>query len=628
MAPNVGSRSLGRPLPDAKRPRNPFDRSYSVRFNSKIGHLLPVFKLWAPAGSHVKINRKEFIRSFDINTSSFVGHDHFLDFFAVKVADLWSYWDNWYLNINDMHTSFPNAMQTLDGSTDIFATPKMRTNLPAWNMITYLNSIDSAYIYPGTGELQYGTTAPANITCYNSRRLLNLLGYPITVAGTLDSQGKFLGMIPDSYGYVSDKSNQVNNGFYLAAYQKIYFEHYRNFSYEQQNPFYYNFDWLGSYNGTQVSNNLPMFLANLCQLRAVNWRKDFFQAAYPALDYIPADSKQTDWSVPDNIANAFAYLDMNSGTDGGRYNNNQGVLGRISSSISALVGSVDSDGNFVSSGNPSYHTHSYRQLLDPSAYNVQAIRAAFALDKLRRASAYANQHVKDQYEARFGFKYKGDTHESVRIGSFKCSITPFEVTQTSPTSGAPLGTIGGKGLGSQGFSDEISFDCQLSDYIILGLSYFVPRLTYDSFRFDPFVIKFSRNDFFQPEFENLGLQPVYQKLISWSILTTPSSADAANNVLRFYQTRYQEYKTEVDKNFGLFNRGCQLSPFTSHFNLDKRVFGLNGLDWRFFKVLPDDVDNMFVTQADPTELTDQFYGQIDFSVKCTQLMSVHGQPDL
>lgn len=651
--PNKSSRSLGRPLPDAQRPRNPFDRSYRVSFNQKAGHLLPIAQLWAPAGSHVKINRSEFIRTFDIATSSFVPFDHFIDFFAVKLSDLWSYWDNWYLNINDMHSSFANAMQAYQSqNVGVDDQVKMRTQCPAFSMFTILHLLDGLLDEPaGTGELSYtlpeGTQVSEDETIsnvirkFNARRLLNVLHYPVTVAGTLDSDGKYLGMTPDNYGYVSDQSNQLNNLFPLLAYQKIYFENYRNNSYQAQNPFYYNMDWLGMDNtGVVDQSNLEKFIAAITQLRSVNYRKDFFQSAYPALDYVPVDDSPLQWDIPSNVVNAFGYYDNllngQTGSDRDRWSP-VGVSAVVAGQN--LQTSLTADNkNGVSVGVTSYpyvHTHAVTSLQDlsPKAYNVQAIRAAFALDKLKRASAYAPRHIKDQYEARFGFKFKGDEHHSIRLGSFKCNITPYEVTQTAPGQSAggsyqPLGTIGGKGVGSSGYQDEIDFDCQNCDYIILGISYFIPRVSYDSLRFDPFVTKFALNHFFQPEFENLGLQPVYQKLISWSTLTNPQLADVANNILRYYQTRYQEYKTGIDVNLGLFNRDCMLSPFTSHLNLDKRVFGTSGLDWRFFKVLPDDVDNMFVSQADPSELTDQFYGVCEFVFKCTQLMSVHGQPSL
>lgn len=644
MAQNKATRSLGRPLPDAQRPRNPFDRSFRASFNAKHGHLDPIFQLWAPAGSHVNINRSEFVRTFDIVTSSFVPFDHFIDFFAVKISDLWSYWDNWYLNINDMHSSFGNAIQAANNTGSVDDQVKMRQQCPAFNMVSILNYAERATnVNNGTGELFYGrsesdpTYDGESIRRYNMRRLLNRLRYPISVAGQLDSDGKYVGLEPDRYGYVSDKSNQFLNLFPLCAYQKIYYENYRNTSYEAQNPFYYNLDWMGNSNNGVVADvqNISEFLGQLTNLHSVNYRKDFFQSAYPALDYVPVDPSNLDWAVPSNVVNAFGIISSSFSTlsDQGRWTNDSG--GSTTNNAEVRVANFQNLKQVVegvSSGIRHTHSVPVDQSISPNAYNVQAIRAAFALDKLKRATAYAPRHIKDQYEARFGFKYKGDQHHSIRIGSFKTSVTPYEVTQTSPGTDSsgnyqPLGTIGGKGVGSSNFQDAIHFDCSDGDYIIMGVSYFVARLQYDSLRFDPFVTKYALNHFFQPEFENLGLQPVYQKYLSLSTLSG-DSADIANNIVRFYQTRYQEYKTGIDVNFGLFNRDCQLSPFVSHFNLDKRVFGLAGLTWQFFKALPDDVDNMFVTSADPTELTDQFFAIVDFKVMCTQLMSVHGQPPL
>ena len=288
-----GNASLGRPMPDAKRPRNPFDRSYKVKVNQKAGHLCPVFKLWAPAGSHIKLNRSEIMRTFDINTAAFEGFKHCIDFFAININDLWSYWDNWYLNINDMHSSAFNALQGGVNGTGVDGQVQMRTNVPGNSITSILNLSDLAdNLLAGTGELEYkriedvgGTPTEVtydsnDIRMYNSRRLLNLLGYPVTVAGELDENGQFLGMTPDSCGYVSDQSNQINNLLPLCAYQKIYFEHFRNNSYEAQNPFYYNLDWLGNSNDNPAvtSSNLIQFYGHITQLRAVNFRKDFFQS--------------------------------------------------------------------------------------------------------------------------------------------------------------------------------------------------------------------------------------------------------------------------------------------------------------------------------------------------------------
>ncbi len=43
---------------------------------------------------------------------------------------------------------------------------------------------------------------------------------------------------------------------------------------------------------------------------------------------------------------------------------------------------------------------------------------------------------------------------------------------------------------------------------MIGLSSFVPDVDYSSYGISPFNLKITREDYFQPEFDNLGRQPV------------------------------------------------------------------------------------------------------------------------
>lgn len=621
--------SLGRPLPDASLPRNPFDRSHSVNNNTKMGFIEPVFSSFCPPGSHVEINRSEVFRTADVNTAAMVGFDHYIDFFAVPLRLLWSEWDNYTLNISDQHSSF-----TTDLSQPEENSPQ-RGYVPAYSvfsMIQYLDGYDDLLI-PGTGEFIYPGFDNYKIRKYNARRLLNRLKYGVAVMNDDPRDWGFSTLTKDDFGYVYDHSNEFQNLFRLCAYQKIYYDHYRNTSYESQSPFFYNLDWLKPGVVPSVSQAQALF-AHLTDLHSVNYRNDFFTAVYPALTYVPVDNKE--WYLPNSYVNAYTSVSVNgeTGTDYNRWfdssgsllNSNYNVYGNASSHSLRIV---DSDQNTQLIR----HNHNVQvdQTTTPIAYNVQAIRAAFALDKLKRASAYAPRHIKDQYEARYGFKFKGDDFHCTRIGSFKMELNLSEVTQTTPTETQPLGTIGGKGYNAAGFGDTIEYDCGDGETIIMGLSYFVPRLCYDTLALDPFNCKIDRSDFIIPEFMDLGLQPMYQKYIQFAD-ETGQSADDINNRIKAYQVRYQEYKTEPSRNFGLFNFGNQLSVFTSHFDVFKQRFGTiwsdAGLTWRYFKVLPSDVDNIFVTAADPTEFTDQFYGFINFYFKCNQNLSIHGQPKL
>lgn len=628
MAKNVSKASLGRPLPDAKRPRNPFDRSFSVNFNTKNGFLDPVFSEYVPAGSHVEINRSEFFRLADINTAAMVGFDHFIDFFAVPIKLLWTDWDNWYLNIRDEHSS--QFTDTSNPPSSVFAIPGQRNNVYALSLTSILIYADAVTgLYPGTGEVAYQGLVPYtydDIRKFNSRRLLNRLNYGIVPANSNLQWNNII----DAYNYAHDSSNQFQNLFRLLAYQKVYYDHYRNTAYETQNPFLFNIDWIKD-GVTPTTGQLQALCAGITNLHSVNYRKDFYQSIFPALNYIPAEGSVVDgFIVPANVGNLLGVLQAETGFDLGRWSYRDG---------SSLVSSVSP--NIVTAQSPDslydnqqsqvlVHNHIYEQSLGPNAYNVQAIRAAFALDKMKRQSAYAPRHIKDQYAARFGFNYSNaEEGHCIRIGSFKSGVLPSEVVQTTPTSGSPLGTIGGKGVSGDNYSKTIKYDAKDGDCLIMGISYFMPRLMYDSSALDPFNVKFSRNDFFQPEFENLGLQPIYNKFYRLADNSSPTLNDTENNALRGWQTRYQEYKTGINRNYGLFVRGEQLSVFTSAFDMtDRLTLNPSGLSWQFFKVRPQDVNNLFVTNADPNELTDQFYGFINFDFKANQNMSIHGQPKL
>lgn len=497
MAKNVSKASLGRPLPDAKRPRNPFDRSFSVNFNTKNGFLDPVFSEYVPAGSHVEINRSEFCRMADINTAAMVGFDHFIDFFAVPIKLLWTDWDNWYLNIRDEHSS--QFTDTSNPPSTVFTIPGQRNNVYALSLTSILNYSDTLNgLYPGTGEVYYNHGVPYtydDIRKYNSRRLLNRLNYGIAPANSNLQWNNII----DAFDYAHDSSNQFQNLFRLLAYQKVYYDHYRNTAYEQQNPFFFNIDWIKD-GVTPSAVQLQSLCAAITNLHGVNYRKDFYQSIFPALNYIPAEGSVVDgFTVPGNVGNILGVLPSVSGDDLTRWKTS---AGNPLNSLDDVK--TDSNNNLVQYSSSQYqyikHDHIYEQSLGPNAYNVQAIRAAFALDKMKRQSAYAPRHIKDQYAARFGFNYStAEEGHCVRIGSFKSGLLPSEVVQTTPTSGSPLGTIGGKGVSGDNYSKPIKYDAKDGDCIIMGISYFMPRLMYDSCALDPFNVKFSRNDFFQPE---------------------------------------------------------------------------------------------------------------------------------
>lgn len=645
--------SLQRPTRDAQHARHAFDRSFMINFNQKCGALDPVFAQFVPAKSTVHINRSEFVRTADVNTAAFGSFTHCVDFFCVPLRQLWSFWENFYLNIDDYSSSLYSALKSYPTTDELMnGTARKPNQLPMFSN-KFLIGVNPDYMqadYQQPAEpfaARYRDGSNVFSFAYGARRLLNRLGYGISYVG---SDVEIAPRAKDDFGYFNDVSSQGQNLFRLAAYQKVYYDHYRNSLYESNRPIAYNFDWLARESNAQQELIKDCLVPEMLKYRYVNYRKDYFMALYPSLNFssnMELGGTQA-WHLPNSVVGLASNISgstlstsvlgtaSNSGLsfatskDRSRWSSLSGSsLPDHASVVTSVGNNLLVDQSFASL----VHDHSVSLPNFGTEFSVQDIRAAFALDKLLRRSALAPKHIKEQYEARFGIKYKDDGHSSIRIGSFSSEINVMEVTQTSAGSDGqtPLGTIGGKGLGGQPYGKDIEYTCDY-DSIIMGVSYFIPRPFYDSRNYDAFNIKAKREDFFQPEFQDLGLQPVYLKQLQSSFAQTEEQANLENNYLIGYQTRYQEYKTNVDRNYGLFEAYAPLSVFTNSFDGYKHLLASGGLssvsngilNTNFFKVLPTDADSIFVTPADATELTDQFYGFMRFKFVCNQNMSVFG----
>lgn len=368
--------------------------------------------------------------------------------------------------------------------------------------------------------------------------------------------------------------------------------------------------------GLQSSVIVPdFFLRNLCTLRYVNYRKDLFKSIYPSLNYSSNLGVSGSWRVPNSV----------------EY--------RVTSGSSVYT--ADSGSHLVLINGVNLNSTS-------STLSVNQLRAAFALDKLLRAASYAPKHIKEQYQAQFGVSIPDNHTESVRIGSFHNSLPIGEVTSTADTEsangGLRLGTIGGKGVGSDDFGDTIKYTCPC-DCIIMGVQYTLPRTMYDSTRCDAWNAHQVRNDFYSRAFENLGLRPVYKYQLGKQVASIVEGGPTLNlyqsNILG-YSEPYIELKTGIDSNHGLFgyvgdgspSEGSTLRSFVNHSNyselfaLNTDYFGGSGVSAEYFKVKPSDLNSIFVAQYDGTYNTDQFFGHTDFMFKCVADMSVHGQPSL
>lgn len=566
---------------------------------------LPVFCQYVPLGTKFKLNRSIFMRTAEVNTAAFPVIDFDIDFYCVPINLLMSRYDEFKTNVQDLNSSVFDNQHVPD-------------------LLPYVKVSDLAsYLVPGTQTTsQYAKDMFGDDTYYGALRLLDMLGYDDLSLGSNSTNGLEL------------------NTLKLQAYQKVYYDHYRNTAYERNEPLAYNMD--NCYNNNGVGRITDDYqICKLLELHYVNYKKDYFQAVYPGLNYLvtAVQNDKSPWQLPNSIVGAYEshLLNLNgtasTDTDLYRWRQTNGSMPPEGSSVQTDQRGFLKD----SSSNAVLHTHEVQG--HTSVYqdyktmtNVQAIRAAFAMDKLLRASSYAPQHVKDQLEARYGVKLrKSYGHESTYLGSFRNQVVIGEVTSTANTvdnqNGDELGAIGGKGVSAERSGRTISYTCE-SDSIIIGIAHGTTRAMYDSHRIDNFNLKRTREDLPIPEFMDLGLRP----LLLMELSNSPYATN--NNYVIGYVTRDQEYKVGIDENHGLFRQGGELDVFSVHTNSRQRLGVTPGPQSilstaAYFKFYPGDLDTIFKVAYDPTtQLTDQFFGQIYFTFDCRQNMSVHGQPRL
>jgi len=409
-------------------------------------------------------------------------------------------------------------------------------------------------------------------------RMLDLLGY-----------GKYANSAGTAYTDIPDKATKdLGNAtpFRALAYQKIYSDHYRNSTYEDYQLESFNVDFFGNNGKIKVATNAEPWDYDWFTLRYRNAGKDIYTNLRP-----------TPLFNIDNFNPKFFTGDLSLSTD-------------------SRTAGIAIDSTTFSSG---------------GVLSTADIRNAFALDKLASITMRAGKTYKEQIEAHFGISVdEGRDGKCEYLGGFDSNMQVGDVTQTSGTTttgpkdtkfGGYLGRTTGKATGSG--NGQIKFDAK-EHGILMCIYSIVPDVQYDSTKIDPFVQKIQRGDFFIPEFEDLGMQPLWCKNVSWKYTDGNITSEKYKSAAFGWQPRYSEYKTALDTNHGQFSNGEPLSFWSigrARANDFLHTFNISSL-----KINPHWLDSVFAVDYNGTELTDQFYGECYFNILKVSDMTVDGMP--
>lgn len=429
-------------------------------------------------------------------------------------------------------------------------------------------------------------TTSGNDTCgypfkHGAVRLLDLLGYGVNVSN-VDSLIAANNAKPFAFKV---------SPFRMLAYQKIYSDFYRNSLYESIDVENFNVD------NTSSSSSIANQTASMLYLRYRDWKKDYFNAVSPSFQ---GNEFMSSSFTPIVFPSAGQDVNGNPTSWTCTNDNFQGGL-----SINQPSGSSS------------------------AGITVANLRSAYALDKLYRLMVSAKDgSYSEQMKVRFGVDAPDDDWKSKFIGAIDAPVTIGDVTTTSDTydetsnSGAIPGTLYGNGWSqSKGSIDFTSKE----HGIIMGIFSILPECDYQSDQLNPFNTKLKREDFFVPEFADLGKQPT-------PIYQFKFNKDTDMSKILGWNLRYSEYKTSLDMVHGVFNSDdkFQNQSYNAWVAPRNQTLGQysNGATVSFFKALPSVLNQVMVQQYDGTEQTDQFLVNAGFNVQAIRPMSIYGEPSL
>lgn len=596
------------PSPHPNLSRNGYDLSSRKVFSAPAGALLPIGVWECNPTEKFSFKVDDFVRTQPLNTAAFARCKEYYHFFFVPYRALWQHSDKFFTGVTNGDRMFerPSFLNQLKGDEGNFIPSSMPsfyldelhrllvskdvdlskeavglTRAPGMLFKTgsadFVDKLEKAKVEFGKLNLSDKDALGYSYT-YGAFRLLHMLGYGIDDKGRVFYPEIFeqapanLSLMEKALTYFIP--HNLANPFRLLGYQRIYNDFYRNQLWEKPVPYTFNVDWC---NNNSKLNLSAAEIYQCCQLRYRHWSKDFYTGVYPTASY------------NEGIFNLPNYTNSNANIN----KSNDGV-------------SAASSGNISSSD----------------------IRAMFALEKmLERTRAANGLDYSNQIAAHYGFKVPESRRDVAQfIGGVDNTIVINEVMSTANSSidgttktGSVVGQVFGKGIGTMS-SGRIDFEAKEHGMIFCIYS-ISPQVDYDARQFDPFNRKFKREDYFQPEFENLGYQPLIQSDVCFG--GSPKKPLEFGNDILGYTPRFSEYKTSRDMLYNEFMTGGSLNSWTTpRNNYTKNKKGLTVPD---LLIDPNVLYPIFGLKYNGKSETDQFLINSYFDVKAVRPMAVNNQ---
>lgn len=486
-------------MPDyrANMPRQPHDVSQSLGFSTCPGMLSPVYYDMLHTGDSIHFSASQFTRLNPLNVASIGDIDVHLDYFFVPLTVLYTPSSSMFYQTDDLVSS-------------VFADKSQWASFSSFPVFDFSSWLASWFTTSGTpiqslSQPLYGVTDP-NLAyqvfdCYGKSifRIWDFLDMnPLNILTTIDDD-----QVP---------SNQPNYvPWFALAYQSIYQLYFRNDDRERKN-YHYNIDKyynVASWYETAADDNKSIFSMNY-----VSRPKDYFNSVKVS-----------------PIGSSVSALDSNT-------------LSSLFSNVNQFINQfpvalVDS----ASANSPSIDSST--QLRSSSTQNrttTGLIRHLFMTEKLLRVIGRAEKNYESQFLAHYGIKIPHDVmHNITHIGHDMITFSPKGVVSQADTynsgtdEGMALGQVAGEGY-SMLSGRKHNFEAPFHG-VFMVISHIIPRQRY-VLGLNKLHQLNSVNDFWQPEFDRKGMQPLFN-------YEGDGSANSSGRI--GWQFAYEQFKRKSDK---------------------------------------------------------------------------------
>lgn len=584
--------------------RNAFDLSHRHLMTANFGELLPVTCIETVPGDSIELHVSDLLRAIPMVTSPFMRVKQHFDVFFTPYEDLWQNFE-------------PFMVQRTE--------PKHANNymgyqyLPHENLLTLTSALTSH-----SSE----TDVVGRPYLEGARKLFDYLGY-----GRMDSSGTI-------------DDNPSVNLFRIAQYNKIWYDEYRQNYYDEGIRFLtedyftngkvnpsviFNFDDLlcDSETNSRIAFGSKILnasddeagsvrLAEMFQMRYRCWKKDLFTGLMPSTQF--GDVSVVELSHLSGL-NSFLIRGYNAdGTAavGNAVFSDSGYLGHDSD---VTENTFSANKFLLRDASDTRNITLLTRHADGSRphFDVLALRKSEAIQLWRERALTAGNRIGDNLRSHYGDEVDYNDHRSTFLGSIDAPLNISDINATAETgadTNGSLGDVAGKGMSSL---DKKVFKFKAKKFgCIMVIFSLLPETEYESYGIDRMNCLLESEDFFVPEYENLGLEAVSSQNF-YKTLTSVSRVIG-------YAPRYYAYKQKLDKAFGQFRNGGYFAQWASPKTdvTQTLASGSTAMPLSLLYVNPALYDRNFAVSVDNSE---QVICDFYFDVSCVRPMSVSGLPN-